>query len=359
MMEEEVIPDPAEDDPSLSAQVGEETFCAGPVMFPMAEGADADRWAQEFGYPLESQTGNISLGGLMDEVRASDEAGRFMLEVYDEIVRLKGGEGSEQAAAFLSNFMPLMPNSGDERKISCYLTYLDTHDISMSLSGAMPSDSGTLGGEAVDRPLGVIGAADAIMNNRYEIVVTRRKTTSIYYGVLGGTQSTSTSYTAQQAAANVIAQVEQAKTMNLMIDWMIFGANVLLVFAGVGVTVGAIRIATTAGARLMASTALAFEVADGTEYITGFVGGKGAGYNPLKEAFKAVGSVSGGDSGAQAAEHVYNTLNIAIGFGGKAGLTAGSLYGAAMMPSRCQPVDGGTLEEQKLPSQGTAQRTVF
>lgn len=53
MMEEEVIPDPAEDDPSLSAQVGEETFCAGPVMFPMAEGADADRWAQEFGYPLE------------------------------------------------------------------------------------------------------------------------------------------------------------------------------------------------------------------------------------------------------------------------------------------------------------------
>lgn len=92
---------------------------------------------------------------------------------------------------------------------------------------------------------------------------------------------------------------------------------------------------------------------------TGFVGGKGAGYNPLKEAFKAVGSVSGGGSGAQAAEHVYNTLNIAIGFGGKAGLTAGSLYGAAMMPSRCQPVDGGTLEEQKLPSQGTAQRTVF
>lgn len=60
--------------------------------FPtLAEGADANCWAQEFGYPLESQTGNISFGGLMDEVRASDEAGRFMLVVYNQFVAQNGG----------------------------------------------------------------------------------------------------------------------------------------------------------------------------------------------------------------------------------------------------------------------------
>ena len=105
---DDAIADPATKDPSLSSQVGGTVLCPGPVMFPMASGAEADRWTQEFGYPLESQTGGISLGGMIDEVRESDDAGRFMLEVYDQIVAQKGGEGSETAAAFLSNFMPPM-----------------------------------------------------------------------------------------------------------------------------------------------------------------------------------------------------------------------------------------------------------
>lgn len=359
MEEDEIISDPAEDDPSLSAQVGDETFCAGPVMFPMAEGADADRWAQEFGYPLESQTGNISLGGLMDEVRASDEAGRFMLEVYDQLVAQNGGEGSEQAAAFLSNFMPPMPSSGDKRKHYFKLIFADEVRSSMtatSFGGVMAASSRTraiVDGaqvESVDDLFNLLGSEILIFTGP-------KITSSVGNGFYSN--STSEVLTPALAARRIITEIDRNNEMKPWIDWMIFGANVLLVFAGVGVTVGALRIAATAGARLMASTALAFEVADGTEYITGFVGGKGAGYNPLKEAFKAVGSASGGGSGAQAAEHVYNTLNIAIGFGGKAGLAAGGLYGAAMMPAKCQPVDGGTIEEQRLPSQGAAQRTVF
>ena len=64
---DDAIADPATKDPSLSSQVGGTVLCPGPVMFPMASGAEADRWTHEFGYPLESQTGGISLGGIHDE----------------------------------------------------------------------------------------------------------------------------------------------------------------------------------------------------------------------------------------------------------------------------------------------------
>lgn len=351
MMKDELISDPADDDPSLSAQVGEETFCAGPVIFPMAEGADANRWVQEFGYPLESQTGDISIGRLMDEVKASDEAGRFMLAVYDEIVRLKGGEGSEQAAAFLSNFMPPMSSSGDKRRHYFKLIYAD--EVRLPTSSMSTWTSTTSFGYRDGEQIGRSDPSTDLLGSEIPILVSPRETSEGLFIKQGRTLP------AALVAQHVIHEVERSNAMKPWVDWLIFGTNVLLVFAGVGVTVGAIRIAATTGARLMASTALAFEVADGTEYITGFVGGKGAAYNPLKEAFKAVGSASGGGSGAQAAEHVYNTLNIAIGFGGKVGLVTGSLYGVAMMPARCQPVDGGTVEEQRLPSQGSAQRTVF
>lgn len=352
----QAIEDPAEADPSLSAQMGGEALCGGPVMFPMADGADADRWAREFGYPLESQTGNISIGGLMNELQAHDEAGRFMLEVYDEIVRLKGGEGSEGAAAFLSNFMPPMPNSGDQRRHYFKLIFADEVRLPPgSTSTWNPTNSSAYrDGQLIT----MSDPATDLLGSELKILVAPYQT-STTFSILTGVSTQEMSISASRAAQEIISEVESSNRMKPWIDWLIFGANVLTVFAGVGVTVGAVRIAATAGARLMASTALVFEVADGTEYISGFLGGKGAGYNPLKEAFRAVGSSSGGGSGAQTAEHIYNTLNIAIGFGGKVGLTAGSLYGAAMMPARCQPIEGGIIEEQVLPSQGPAQRTVF
>ena len=353
------ISDPAANDPSLSPQVGDGAFCAGPVIFPMAEGADADRWAQEFGYPLESQTGQISVGGLMDELRASDEAGRFMLGVYDEIVRQKGGEGSEQAAAFLSNFMPPMPGSGDKRRHYFRLIFADEVRSSLMTSSFFGTPSASSRTRAIIDGAQVESVDDMfnLLGSEILIFSAPRTTTTASNGFYS--YPNSQVLTPAAAASRIISDVERNNAMKPWIDWMIFGANVLLVFAGVGVTVGALRIAATTGARLLASTALAFEVADGTEYITGFVGGKGAGYNPLKAAFKAVGSTAAGGSGVQAAEHVYNTLNIAIGFGGRAGLVAGSIYGTAMMPARCQPVEGGTIDEQKLQSQGAAQRTVF
>ena len=45
--------------------------------------------------------------------------------LYDQIVAQKGGEGSETAAAFLSNFMPPMPQSGDQRRHYFKLVFAD------------------------------------------------------------------------------------------------------------------------------------------------------------------------------------------------------------------------------------------
>lgn len=355
---DDAIADPATKDPSLSSQVGGTVLCPGPVMFPMASGAEADRWTQEFGYPLESQTGGISLGGMIDEVRESDEAGRFMLEVYDQIVAQKGGEGSETAAAFLSNFMPPMPQSGDQRRHYFKLVFADEvrhRTTSMSAMG-IPMASSRIEAyrsgqliDSADPALNLLGSEIMVFSGPE---VTSSQTAGFYHNT--DTQR----LTPTEAARSIISQVETANQMKPWLDWLIFGATVLTVFAGVGVTVGAIRVAATTGARLMATTALVFETSEGTEYITGFIGGRAQGYNPLKSAFKIIGGSANGASGAQTAEYIYNTLNIGVGFGGKIGLFAGSLYAATQMPTACQPTEGH-LDEQRLPSQGSAQRTVF
>lgn len=292
---DDAIADPATKDPSLSSQVGGTVLCPGPVMFPMASGAEADRWTQEFGYPLESQTGGISLGGMMDEVRESDDAGRFMLEVYDQIVAQKGGEGSETAAAFLSNFMPPMPQSGDQRRHYFRLVFADE----ILLSPTNPNIKlARRNGEQVAVTTGTL------FGDQFPIVVAQ------YEPLSALNTSVVKTYSAAEAARKVIADVESINAMKPWLDWLIFGATVLTVFAGVGVTVGAIRVAATTGARLMATTALVFETSEGTEYITGFIGGRAQGYNPLKSAFKNIGGSANGASGAQTAEYIYNTCHI-------------------------------------------------
>lgn len=348
------IEDPAATAPDLSAQAGGATICPGPVAFPMASGSDADRWTQEFGYPLESQTGGLSIGSLMDELRTSDEAGRFMLEVYDEIVAQKGGEGSEEAAAFLSNFMPPMPSSGDRREHYFKLVFadriVDRVSTSVTWHAAMKD---------VYRDGALVISSDPLLNmmgNEIAIFVAPLRVSSS--ASLFSRDKPPKQISAARAARDVILEVENNNQMKPLLGWLIFGASFLLIFAGVGVTIGAVRVAATTGARLLASTALAFEVSDATEYVTGFIGGKGADYNPLREAFKNVGASASGASGAQTAEYIYNTLNIAVGFGGRIGLFAGSLYATTQMPTACQPVEGN-LDEQPLPSQGAAQRTVF
>lgn len=348
------IEDPAATAPDLSAQAGGATICPGPVAFPMASGSDADRWTQEFGYPLESQTGGLSIGSLMDELRTSDEAGRFMLEVYDEIVAQKGGEGSEEAAAFLSNFMPPMPSSGDRREHYFKLVFADKVIGRVSALG-----DAVVAAKEIYRDGTFVSSSDFMLNLLGNEI-------AIFVAPLQGSVVTSLfsrdkppdQMSAAQAARGVIQEVEFINHMKPWLGWLIFGAGFLLISAGVGVTIGAVRVSATTGARLLASTALVFEVSDATEYVTGFIGGKGADYNPLREAFKNVGASASGSSGAQTAEYIYNTLNIAVGFGGKIGLFAGSLYATTQMPTACQPVEG-SLDEQPLPSQGAAQRTVF
>lgn len=348
------IEDPAATAPDLSAQAGGATICPGPVAFPMASGSDADRWTQEFGYPLESQTGGLSIGSLMDELQTSDEAGRFMLEVYDEIVAQKGGEGSEEAAAFLSNFMPPMPNSGDRREHYFKLVFADELVNWTIPTGLAPAATNTAYRKG--SPTEVSVPLLNLLGSEILIFASPRKKEGSMAGFVKWSKTEI--QTAPQVARQVIAEVEITNQMKPWLGWLIFGASVLLIFAGVGVTIGAVRVAATTGARLLASTALVFEVSDATEYVTGFIGGKGADYNPLREAFKNVGASASGASGAQTAEYIYNTLNIAVGFGGKIGLFAGSLYATTQMPTACQPVEGN-LDEQPLPSQGAAQRTVF
>jgi len=348
------VTDPAEVDTSLSQQTGGTGLCPGPVVFPMATGADADKWAQEFGYPLEAETGNISVGGLMDELAAHDEAGRFMLEVYDHIVAAKGGEGSETAAAFLTNFMPPNPQTGDKRRFYCKLVFGEETVLSVVSSGYSASSSIHIYQNGV--PTSHVDPLFNILGSEIIIPVSPKETISTRAGFYNN--SSSKTITSAQAAAAVISNVENTNKFKPYIDWLIFGTGVVLTVYGVGATVGLIRVAATTGARLLASTALVFEIADGTEYISGYIGGTKTGYNPLKSAFRSVGKSANGASGAQTAEYIYNTLNIGVGFGGKIGLFGGSLYAVTQMPTACQPVEGAATE-QPLPSQGEAQKTVF
>ena len=348
------LADPAVADETLSQQAGNTATCPGPVMFPMASGAEADKWTQDFGYPLEEDTGDISIGGLMDELAEQDEAGKFMLEVYDEIVRLKGGEGSESAAAFLTNFMPPMPGVGDERRHYCKLVYAD--EVEYSRTSMMGHTARSID---VRRDGELVSSTDPMFNllgNEILVFVSPKQTTSSVAALYSRTRTTT--MTSAEAARAVIREVELNNEIKPWVDWLVFGANVLLIFVGVGATIGALRVVTTVGARLLLTTALVFEVADGTEYITGFIGGKKEGYNPLKAAFRNVGASANRASGAQTAEYIYNTLNIGVGFGGKIGLFAGSLYAITQMPTACQPIEGEATE-QPLPSQGGAQQSVL
>ncbi len=347
------LADPAETDPGLSQQAGDAGLCPGPVMFPMATGADADRWTQEFGYPLESQTGSISLGGLMEEVRAQDQTGRFMLEVYDEIISQKGGPGSETAAAFLTNFMPPIKGVDDR---DYYFKLVFAERVEESINNA-PAVTTTTTSAYWDGELIKIGSAPTDLAS-FEVPIYVAPIEVLSTTVFFHLRSQENAISPSRAARLVIDQVERDTVRKPYVDWLVFSGNVVFIAVGVGATVGAIRVATTVGGRLLATTALAFEVADGTEYITGFIGGKGQGYNPLKAAFRNVGQSANGASGAQMAEYIYNTLNIGVGFGGKIGLFAGSIYATTQLPSACQPVEGAITEEP-LPSQGAAQRTVF
>ena len=353
----EIIKDPAQSDTSFSQQAGSALSCPGPVVFPMANGADADAWAKEFGYPLEADTGDISVGSMMEELRSDDEAGRFMLEVYDHMIDAKGGESSEEAAAFLTNFMPPNPETGDTRKHFFKLIYGDRmiHNVVNTHSYY------TANIQSIYRDGEVIEHDNPLLNtlgNEINIFVAP-KDEMTHTALLGLYQSTKTeSISALDSAENIINKVDNTNKMKPYLDWLIFGAGVLFVAWGVGSAVGAIRVATTVGSRLSASSLLAFSVSEGTEYITGYIGGKGKGYNPIKQAFKWVGRSVNGTSGAQMGEYFYNTLNIVVGFGGKIGLFGGSLYAATQLPVACQPVDG-SLNERRLESQGDAQKTVF
>lgn len=347
-------PDPATSDQPLTTRSGETAVCPGPVMFPMAAGEEGDKWANEFGYPQDEDIGSVSVGALMSEVQREDQSARFMLEVYDHLIALNGGEGSEQAAAFLTNFMPT-GQAWDERKHYCKLVHGD--EVVFSTTAAMGHSSQSIsvyrGGESVEfsSPMfNLIGEEVEI----YAAPTIVSSTIAPFY-----TNRDEQIYTPELAARSVISQIETVNAIKPYIDWLIFGASVLTVFVGVGATVGAIRVASSVGARLLATTALVFEVADGTEYITGFIGGKGAGYNPLREAFRYVGQSAGGGTGAQNAEYIYNTLNIAVGFGGRIGLFAGSIYATTQLPDACDPIEGTGMEEQRLTSQGAAQRTVI
>jgi len=356
MEEDEIDPteqDPATQDSSLSDQEGNMALCAGPILFPMGDGADGEALEDYFQYPKDSQVGAISLETELVLMQQTDPLTAFILDTYDQLALLKGGEGSEAFAAFLSNFMPPMRNSGDERRY--YFKLYFGEELTTSYSGGSSLSRLTIDGE-------VTGSAHnlSIFGSEIPILAAPKSTTLFEWG----NPSTNT-YSPSQAAQNIISEIETITKIKPWLDWLIFGAQVLSVFVGCGVAVGAIRVAATVGARIAASVVLAFEVSEGVDIITGFVGGKGPGYNPLKEAFKFVGNSVAGQSGDKVAEHTYNTLNLVVGFGGKIGVTAGGLYagyaGYSELSSgrdTCQPVQGA-IEEQVQESQGGSQETVF
>ena len=201
-------------------------------------------------------------------------------------LRRKGGEGSEAAAAFLSNFMPINPAIGDQRRFSSKLVFGDrkqssTHRVGMST---------------------IVFRDDEILSAGQNYIDILKSEIPIYVAPISesvGFSFSRRSISAAQAAREIVTEVEANSQIRPWIDWLIFSAVVLLTAVGVGVTIGMIRAAATTGIRLLATAALVFETADGTEYITGFIGGKAQGYNPLKAAFRNLGTSANGASGAK------------------------------------------------------------
>lgn len=342
-MAEGDLQDPA-DDPSAglsSVEEGTEGMCPGPVVFPLAEGGDADDWADMFHYPLDDDTGSISLGRLME---SRDPEMQFIFDVYDELVKQKGGEDSEAAMDWLTNFFPPRPEVGDRRTHHCVLVFESEGMGIITGSGWLTSSPDNV---RLEKP-GLI--SDPV----YEIRVTMSLQVEVVARWGRHTREINQIGDAASTARTIIRLVDEAARHRSQRLANLFALNVMSVFMGVGVGVAALRVATTIGARLAASAVIVFEASQGVEYVTGYLGGRQAGYNPLKEGFKYLGRTGNGRSGEQTAEIVFNTLNIFIGFGGKVGAVAGGLYaGSTMLPNACTRAEGeiDIIDAESIPIQ--------
>ncbi|EEW61046.1 hypothetical protein SCH4B_0132 [Ruegeria sp. TrichCH4B] len=328
-MEDELI-DPADDPVSELSPMpeGTEGMCPGPVVFPLADGADADNWADLFGYPSSNETGSISLGGLM---QSQDPEMQFIFDVYDELVRQKGGDDSDAAMDWLTNFFPPRPEVGDRRTHHCVLVF-ESEGLEIIRGSGWFTDS------PENTRLETPGLLDDAI---YEIKVSMSLQVDVVARWGRHTREVKPIGDAAGTARAIIRFVDEAARHRQNRLASLFALNIVSVFMGVGIGAAALRVATTVGARLAASAVILFETSQGVEYVTGYMGGRRSGYNPLRETFRYLGRTGNGRSGEQTAEIVFNTLNIMIGFGGKVGLLAGGLYaGKSVIPTSCTPAEG-------------------
>ncbi|WP_394199181.1 hypothetical protein [Litoreibacter albidus] len=339
--------DPAEDAASALSPMpeGSEGRCPGPALFPLAEAASEDDWARLFQYPTDDDTGAISLGSLMDE---PDPETDFILAVYDEIQNQTGGIDSDAANDFLTNFFPPKPEVGDQRTHHCELQFESEGTVvSTPYSWLLDRDPTPLYARR-----GPQNVRSTVMSAVYTITVTMNLRIEVAKRYSRSVREVRPIGDAAGTAAAIIRLVRQADIHRQRQIQSMFVLSIASVFLGVGVGACALRVATTVGARLLASTVIVFEAAEGISVVDGYLGGKQQGYNPLREAFKYLGETANGESGKQTAEIVFNTLNIVVGFGGRVGVAAGGLYaGVNMVPNACTPAEGeiNIIDAESIP----------